>query len=351
MNKRALITGVTGQDGSYLTELLLRKGYEVHGVRRRVSLFNTSRIDHIFNDPHTPGSRFFMHYGDLADSSTVYKLISEVRPDEVYNLGAQSHVAVSFDIPEHTADVDGLGTLRILEAIRRLSPRTKFYQASSSEMFGNSPERPQKENTPFYPRSPYGCAKVFSYWVTRNYREAYDIFAANGILFNHESPRRGRTFVTRKISRAVARIKLGIQDILYLGNLNSLRDWGFAGDYVEAMWLMLQSDNPDDFVIATGEAHSVREFTEKAFNEVGIRIKWSGSGLDETGTDLASGRPLVKVDPLYFRPSEVDYLLGDSSKARTNLGWFPRKSFEELVSEMVKFDLENEAKANGWKSY
>jgi len=344
--KKALITGITGQDGSYLAELLLSKGYEVHGIRRRVSIFNTNRIDHIFEDPHTPKIKFFLHYGDLSDPSIGYKLINDIRPDEVYNLGAQSHVGVSFDVPEYTVDVGGLGALRLLEAIRGGKPDTKFYQASSSEMFGNTKEMPQKETTPFYPCSPYGCAKVLAYWTTRNYREGYGIFACNGILFNHESPRRGKTFVTRKITRAAARIKLGKQDKLYLGNLDAKRDWGFAGDYVEAMWLMLQQEKPDDYVIATGESHSVREFVEEGFKAVGIDIVWKGKGLNEKGLDRKTGQILIEVDSLFFRPTEIDYLLGDSTKARAILGWQPKCKFKDLVSAMVESDLKFERFSN-----
>lgn len=340
--KKALVTGITGQDGSYLAEFLLKKGYEVHGVRRRVSIFNTSRIDHIFKDPHTPKIKFFLHYGDLSDSSILCRLISEIKPDEIYNLGAQSHVGVSFDVPEYTIDVDGLGTLRLLEAIRGAKPDAKFYQASSSEMFGNAKEVPQRETTPFYPRSPYGCAKVLAYWITRNYREAYGIFACNGILFNHESPRRGKTFVTRKITRAAARIKLGKQDKLYLGNLDAKRDWGFAGDYVEAMWLMLQQDKPDDYVVATGESHSVREFVEEVFKAIDINIVWKGKGLNEKGVNKKTGQILIEIDSLFFRPTEVDYLLGDSAKARTVLGWKPKYKFKDLISAMVESDLKIE---------
>lgn len=320
--KKALITGITGQDGSYLAELLLEKGYEVHGIVRRSSTFNTGRVDHLYRDPHEKGVRFFLHYGDLHDSGNLEPLLQDIQPDEIYNLGAQSHVRVSFDIPEYTADITALGTLRLLEAIRRTRIKTRFYQASSSEMYGKVVEVPQKETTPFYPRSPYACAKVFAYWVTVNYRESYGLYACNGILFNHESPRRGETFVTRKITRAVARIKKGIQKELFLGNLDAKRDWGYAKDYVRAMWLMLQQDQPEDFVIATGETHSVREFLEEAFNYVGL--DW---------------QDYVKIDPRYFRPAEVDLLMGDAGKARKKLGWQPTVSFKELVHLMVDADL------------
>ena len=349
--KRAFVTGITGQDGSYLAELLLSKGYEVHGLIRKASLFNTNRIDHLYENPHKKNRRLFLYYGDLSESSVIDKLIREIQPDEVYNLGAQSHVKVSFEMPEYTTNVVALGTLRILEAIRNYFPKAKFYQASSSEMFGKVQAMPQQETTPFYPRSPYGCAKTFAFYITRNYRESYGLFACNGILFNHESPRRGRTFVTRKITRAVARIKLGKQKKLYLGNLEAKRDWGFAGDYVEAMWLMLQHSKPDDYVIATGETHSVREFVEAAFREIGIEIVWRGKGLEEKGLDSKTEKVLIEVDPRYFRPAEVDVLIGDSSKARKVLGWKPRVSFKELVSMMVKADLENEAKDTGWHPY
>lgn len=339
--KRALITGITGQDGAFLAEFLLGKGYEVHGVKRRASSFNTGRIDHLYRDIHEDGVRFFMHYGDLTDSTNLIRIINKVRPSEIYNLAAQSHVQVSFETPEYTANADAVGTLRILEALRILSMEktARFYQASTSEMYGKVLETPQKETTPFYPRSPYAAAKVYSYWITVNYREAYDIYGCNGILFNHESPIRGETFVTRKITRAIARIKLGIQDHLYLGNLESKRDWGYAGDYVKAMWMMLQQDEPEDFVIATGEAHSVREFVEKAFNEVDIGIEWEGKGLDEVGRDRSSGKDLIRIDRRYFRPTEVDFLLGDPSKAKTNLGWKPEVSFEKLVKMMVREDI------------
>jgi GDPmannose 4,6-dehydratase len=339
--KRALITGITGQDGAYLAELLLKEGYEVHGLKRRASSFNSARIDHLYQDPHEPVVRFALHYGDLTDSTNLIRIIQEVQPDEIYNLAAQSHVKVSFEAPEYTANSDALGTLRLLEAIRilGLEGKTKFYQASTSEMYGKVLETPQKETTPFYPRSPYGAAKVYAYWITVNYREAYGIFASNGILFNHESPIRGETFVTRKITRAVARIHLGLQDKLFLGNLDAKRDWGYARDYVRAMWLMLQHDRPDDFVVATGEAHSVREFVEKAFGELDVHIKWEGSGVEEVGRDAASGEVRVRIDPRYFRPTEVDFLLGDSTKAQKALGWKPEVSFDQLVRRMVQEDL------------
>jgi len=348
---KALITGITGQDGSYLTELLLEKGYEVHGIIRRASNFNTDRIDHIYQDPHQKNKSLYLHYGDLSESSVIDKLVREIKPDEVYNLAAQSHVKVSFEIPEYTANITGLGTLRLLEAIRNYQPKAKFYQASSSEMFGQVIETPQSETTPFNPRSPYGCSKVFAHWITKNYRESYSMFACSGILFNHESPRRGKTFVTRKITRAVANIKLGRQQTIYLGNMDAKRDWGFAGDYVEAMWLMLQQLKPDDYVIATGETHSVREFVELSFEQIGITIKWKGKGLKEEGVDQKNDNVLVKIDPAYFRPSEVDLLLGNSTKARKTLKWKPKVSFEKLVQTMVNFDLKNEAKANSWVSY
>ena len=339
--KTALITGITGQDGAYLAEFLLDKGYEVHGIKRRSSLFNTDRIDHLYHDPHERNVSFKLHYGDLTDSTNLIRIIQQVQPDEIYNLAAQSHVKVSFETPEYTANADAIGTLRILEAIRilNLTHKSKFYQASTSELYGLVQETPQKETTPFYPRSPYACAKLYSYWITINYREAYGIFACNGILFNHESPLRGETFVTRKITRAVARIKLGLQEKMYLGNLNSKRDWGHAKDYIEAQWLILQQDKPDDFVIATGEQHSVKEFVEAAFHEVGIQVGWKGEGLAEKGIDNKSGKILVEVDPQYFRPTEVETLLGDPTKAKTKLGWSPRASFSDLVSEMVREDL------------
>ena len=346
--KKALITGITGQDGSYLAEFLLSRGYEVHGLIRRASTFNTARIDHIYVDPHDKGARFFLHYGDLSDSGQLTNLVYNVQPDEIYHLAAQSHVRVSFDMPEYTGDVTGLGTIRILEVLRRSGIKARFYQASSSEMFGAAPA-PQNERTPFQPRSPYAAAKVYAYWMVRNYREGYNLFACNGILFNHESPRRGETFVTRKITRAVARIRYGLQDKLYLGNLDARRDWGYAPDYVKAMWLMLQQDNPDDFVIATGESHSVREFCELAFKEAGIEIEWKGSGTDEVGIiKTISSKPqpgpqpghvVVAIDPRYFRPTEVEFLQGDATKARKKLGWKPTVTFKELVKIMVHADI------------
>lgn len=341
MSKVALITGITGQDGAYLAEFLLNKGYTVHGMHRRSSLSNTGRIDHLLQDPHYKDSKFFLHYGDLTDSSNVIRLIKNIEPDEIYNLGAQSHVQVSFETPEYTANSDGLGVLRILEAIRilGLEEKSKFYQASTSELFGKVREVPQKETTPFYPRSPYSIAKLYAYWIAINYREAYNMFACNGILFNHESPLRGETFVTRKITIAISNITKGLQDKLYLGNLNAKRDWGFAGDYVEAMWLMLQQDEPDDYVVATGETHSVREFTELAFKEAGINLEWENEGVNEIGRDVDSGKVLVEVDPAFYRPTEVDLLIGDSSKAREKLGWKTKVSFEELVRMMIKSDL------------
>ena len=338
--KRALITGVTGQDGSYLAELLLEKGYEVHGIIRRSSSFNTARLDSIYQDPHESDRRFILHYGDLNDASSLNRVLRVVNPDEIYNLGAQSHVKVSFDTPEYTAEVTGVGSVRLLEAIRELEIRPRIYQASSSEMFGKVRETPQTEETPFYPRSPYGVAKVYAYWMTVNYREAYGLFAVNGILFNHESPRRGETFVSRKITRAVGRIAAGADERLYLGNLEARRDWGYAKDYVEAMWLMLQQDAPEDFVIATGETRTVRQFCDIAFAEAGIRIAWKGEGLDEKGIDAESGKVLVEIDPRYFRPTEVDLLIGDASKAKKKLGWTPKTSFDELVRLMVASDLD-----------
>lgn len=339
--KKALITGITGQDGAYLAEFLLDKGYEVHGIKRRSSLFNTERIDHIYQDPHEKHVRFKLHYGDLTDSSGLIRIIQEVQPDEIYNLGAMSHVKVSFDTPEYTANVDALGTLRILEAVRLLGliKKTKVYQASTSELYGLVQETPQKESTPFYPRSPYACAKIYGYWITVNYREAYGIFACNGILFNHESPIRGETFVTRKITRAAARISLGLQEKLYLGNLSSKRDWGHAKDYVEAMWLMLQLDKPQDFVIATGVTTTVRDFVALAFKEAGIEILFKGEGANEVGFDSKTGKELIVVDPSYFRPTEVDLLLGDPTKAKTLLGWKPKHDLKSLVKDMMQSDL------------
>jgi len=342
MSKVALITGVTGQDGSYLAEFLLKKGYIVHGVKRRSSLFNTDRIDHLYQDPHVSNRNFILHYGDLTDATNLIRIIQEVQPDEIYNLAAMSHVSVSFDTPEYTANTDGLGTLRILEAIRilKLEKKTRFYQASTSELYGLVQETPQKETTPFYPRSPYAVAKLYSYWITVNYREAYNIFACNGILFNHESPVRGETFVTRKITRALTRIKLQLQDCLYLGNLDALRDWGHAKDFVEAQWLMLQQDKPDDFVIATGEQKSVRDFVNEASNVLGIGITWQGQGQDEVGIN-EKGNIIVRVDPRYFRPTEVMTLLGDATKAKTHLKWTPKTNFKALVKEMVEADLKS----------
>lgn len=338
--KRALITGVTGQDGAYLAEFLLAKGYQVHGIKRRASLFNTSRVDHLYRDPHEDGVRFFLHHGDLTDSSNLIRIIEQTQPDEIYNLGAQSHVAVSFEEPEYTADTNALGTLRLLEAIRILGMerRTRFYQASTSELYGLVQETPQREQTPFYPRSPYAIAKLYAYWTTVNYREAYGLFACNGILFNHESPVRGENFVTRKITRAMARISLGMQDCLYMGNLDARRDWGHARDYVEMQWLMLQQDVPEDFVIATGVQHSVREFVEAAAGELGMSIGWKGAGVDERGYD-DRGNCIVSVDPRYFRPAEVQSLVGDASRAREKLGWHARTTFNQLVTEMVRADL------------
>jgi GDPmannose 4,6-dehydratase len=342
--KKALITGITGQDGSYLAELLLNNNYEVHGIKRRTSLINTNRIDHLYQDRYIENRKFILHHGDLTDSSSLIRIIQEVQPDEIYNLAAQSHVAVSFEEPEYTANSDAIGTLRILEAIRilKLEKKTKFYQASTSELFGITNESPQNENTPFYPRSPYGVAKLYSYWITINYREAYKIYACNGILFNHESPVRGETFVTRKITMGLARIKLGLQDILYLGNLNAKRDWGHAKDYVEAQWLILQQDAPEDFIIATGEQHTVRDFINLSARALNMEIKWKGEGVKEVG--LLEGREIIKVDPRYFRPTEVETLLGDASKARKKLGWRPKISFQQLVNEMVKEDLDNAKK-------
>jgi GDPmannose 4,6-dehydratase len=342
LRKIALITGITGQDGAYLAEFLLQKGYVVHGIKRRSSSFNTQRIDHLYRDPHERDINFYLHYGDLTDSTNLIRIIQEVQPDEIYNLAAQSHVQVSFETPEYTANSDGLGTLRLLEAIRilKLEKKTKFYQASTSELYGLVQEIPQKETTPFYPRSPYAVAKLYAYWITINYREAYGIFACNGILFNHESPIRGETFVTRKITMAVAKIKHGIQEKLYLGNLDAKRDWGFAGDYVELMWLMLQQESPDDYVIATGETHSVREFAELAFKNVGVNLIWEGEGPDEVGLDSETGKVLIEIDPRYYRPTEVELLIGDPTKAKEKLGWKPRVKFEELVKIMIKSDEE-----------
>ncbi len=337
--KKALITGITGQDGSYLAEFLLEKGYEVHGIIRRSSSFNTGRVDHILKDPHEKNRRLILHYGDLSDTSSLNRVLEKVRPVEIYHLGAQSHVRVSFDIPEYTADVDALGTLRMLDAIRETGIKTRFYQASSSEMFGKVAEIPQKETTPFHPRSPYGCAKVFGYWIARNYRESYGLFVCNGILFNHESPRRGETFVTRKVTAGLVRIKRGLQEKIYLGNLDAKRDWGYAKDYVEGMWLMLQQDKPDDYILATGESHSVRELVEEAGRILGFDIIWKGKGQNEKGIDKKTGKTLVEIDPHYYRPAEVDVLLGDASKARKKLGWKPKVKFKDLIRIMVDADI------------
>ncbi|MDR2268371.1 MAG: GDP-mannose 4,6-dehydratase [Holosporaceae bacterium] len=340
--KKALITGITGQDGSYLAEFLLSKGYEVHGIKRRASSFNTHRINHLYQDRHK-NAKFKLYYGDLTDSTCLIRLIQETQPDEIYNLAAQSHVKVSFDCPEYTANADGLGTLRILEALRilKMEKRAKFYQASTSELYGFVQETPQSEKTPFYPRSPYACAKLYSYWITVNYREAYDMFAVNGILFNHESPRRGETFVTRKITRAASRIKLGLEEKLYLGNLDAKRDWGHAQDYVEGMWLVLQQDKPEDFVLATGVITSVRDFCSRAFNEIGIDIEFSGSGINEKGIDRSTGKIIIEIDPRYFRPTEVDLLIGDASKAREKLGWKTKYTLDMLIKEMIDEDIKD----------
>ena len=337
--KKALITGITGQDGSYLAELLLSKGYEVHGMIRRSSSFNTGRIDHLYRDPHEHDVRLFLHYGDLNDASSINKLLRDIRPDEIYNLGAQSHVRVSFDVPEYTGEIDALGVVRILEGIRETGLNTRFYQASSSELYGKVVETPQSETTPFYPRSPYACAKAYAFYITVNYRESYGIHASNGILFNHESPRRGETFVTRKITRAAARIKLGLQDYLYLGNLDAKRDWGFAGDYVDAMWRMLQQEQPDDYVIATGETYTVRSFAEKVFERLGMPLDWQGTGEAELGIERGNGKVVIRIDPRYFRPAEVDLLLGNPAKAKSKLEWQPKTSFDELVEMMTDADL------------
>jgi GDPmannose 4,6-dehydratase len=355
--KKALITGITGQDGSYLAELLLAKGYQVHGIKRRSSSLNTERVDHLYEDPHVPERRFFLHYGDMTDATSLLCVVERVQPDEIYNLAAQSHVAVSFEQPEYTADTDALGTLRLLDAIRvlGLEKKVRFYQASSSELYGLVAETPQTERTPFHPRSPYGVAKLYAYWITVNYREAYGMYACNGILFNHESPVRGETFVTRKITRALARIKLGLQDCLYLGNLEARRDWGHARDYVEMQWLMLQQDEPEDFVIATGEQHSIREFVEAAAGELDISLRWSGAGVNEKGYDTF-GKCIVRIDPHYLRPAEVDSLMGHAAKARAQLGWRPRITFRELVREMAAADLDTAerdklVKTNGYKVF
>ena len=346
MKKVAFITGITGQDGAYLAELLLKKDYIVHGLKRRSSSFNTGRIDHLYQDPHVNKRNFILHHGDLTDSTNLIRIIQEIRPDEIYNLAAQSHVQVSFETPEYTANADGLGTLRILEAIRLLNmdEKTKFYQASTSELYGIAQEVPQNEKTPFYPRSPYAVAKLYGYWITINYREAYNLYACNGILFNHESPVRGETFVTRKITRAAARISMGKQERVYLGNLDAKRDWGHASDFVEGMWRMLQQEEPEDFVLATGVTTTIREFTERAFAEVGITLEWSGNGVDETGRDAKSGNILVSIDPNYFRPTEVDLLIGDASKAREKLGWQPTCNLQQMIEEMIKADLEEARK-------
>jgi len=346
MKKVAFITGITGQDGAYLAELLLKKDYIVHGLKRRSSSFNTGRIDHLYQDPHVSKRNFILHHGDLTDSTNLIRIIQEIRPDEIYNLAAQSHVQVSFETPEYTANADGLGTLRILEAIRLLNmgEKTKFYQASTSELYGIAQEVPQNEKTPFYPRSPYAVAKLYGYWITINYREAYNLYACNGILFNHESPVRGETFVTRKITRAAARISMGKQERVYLGNLDAKRDWGHASDFVEGMWRMLQQEEPEDFVLATGVTTTIREFTERAFAEVGITLEWSGNGVDETGRDAKSGNILVSIDPNYFRPTEVDLLIGDASKAREKLGWQPTCNLQQMIKEMIKADLEEARK-------
>jgi GDPmannose 4,6-dehydratase len=339
--KTALITGITGQDGAYLSEFLLKKGYHVHGIKRRSSSFNTQRIDHLYQDPHVADKHFILHYGDLTDTSNLIRIIQQVQPDEIYNLGAQSHVQVSFEVPEYTADDDGIGTLRLLEAIRILGmeKKVRFYQASTSELYGKVQEVPQKETTPFYPRSPYACAKLYAYWITVNYRESYGMYACNGILFNHESPIRGETFVTRKVTRAAARIKLGLQDKLYMGNIDSKRDWGFAGDYVELMWLILQQETPEDYVMATGVTTTVRDFITLAFKEADIVLRWEGSGVNEKGIDAASSAVLVEIDPRYFRPAEVDLLIGDPAKALTKLGWKPKVQLPELVRMMIQHDI------------
>jgi GDPmannose 4,6-dehydratase len=341
--KKALLTGITGQDGSYLAEFLLKKGYEVHGIIRRSSSFNTKRIDHLYQDPHVNNVKLFLHYGDLTDGSNLARMIQQIKPQEIYNLGAQSHVRVSFEIPEYTGDVDGLGTLRILEAIKDSKAKIKFYQASSSELFGKVLEVPQKETTPFYPRSPYGCAKLYAYWITKNYRESYGIFACNGILFNHESPRRGETFVTRKITRGFARILAGKEKHIFLGNLEARRDWGYAKDYAEVMWKILQQKKAEDYVLATGESHSVREFVEECAKLLKIKLEWSGKGLKEVGINKKNNQTLIRIDPTYYRPAEVDFLLGDPSKAKKELNWNPQKTdFKELIRIMLKADLKNE---------
>ena len=346
IKKKALVTGITGQDGSYLAEFLINKGYEVHGIKRRSSSLNTARIDHLYEERTVPDRKLHLHYGDMTDATNLIRIIQSVQPDEIYNLAAQSHVQVSFETPEYTANADALGPLRILEAIRilGLEQKTKFFQASTSELYGATPVTPQNEQTPFYPRSPYGAAKLYAYWITINYREAYNMFAANGIMFNHESPVRGETFVTRKITRAAARIKLGLQDCLYLGNLDARRDWGHARDYVDAMWRILQQDTPEDFVLATGKTYSVREFVERTLAEVDVNIEWHGQGADEIGIDTQTGKTIIRIDPFYFRPTEVDRLLGDASKAKEKLGWEATTSFDDMVKEMVATDLEDESK-------
>lgn len=349
MRKTALVTGITGQDGSYLAELLIEKGYDVHGIVRRSSTFNTSRIDHIFQDPHEAKKHLTLHYGDLTDSSNLSRLIESIQPDEIYNLAAQSHVRVSFDMPEYTGDVVGIGTLRLLDAIRDSQVKTKIYQASSSEMFGLVQHVPQSEETPFYPRSPYGVAKVYAYWITKNYRESYNLFACNGILFNHESPRRGETFVTRKITRGLSRIKLDVEDVLYLGNLEAKRDWGYAKEYVEGMWMMLQQDEPDDYVLATNEMHTVREFAELTCETLGIDLQWRGEGVSEEGFDAQTGKVIIRIDPEYFRPAEVDLLIGDYSKAKKVMGWEPKTTFKELVKLMAEEDFRVEKMKSGVK--
>ena len=352
-NKTALITGITGQDGAYLAELLLSKGYDVHGVKRRSSSFNSGRIDHLYVDPHESHVKFHMHYGDMTDSTNLIRIVQETQPDEVYNLAAQSHVQVSFETPEYTANADAVGTLRLLEALRilKMEKKARFYQASTSELYGKVQEVPQKETTPFYPRSPYAVAKLYAYWITVNYREAYGMFACNGILFNHEGPTRGETFVTRKITRAVAAIHLGLQDKLFVGNIDSKRDWGHARDYVDGMWRILQHDTPEDFVLATGETHSVREFLNLAFSETGVTLEWKGKGVDEKGVDAQTGRVLVEIDPRYFRPTEVDLLIGDPTKAREKLGWEHKIGFNQLVKEMVSADLKTVAEEKGQRNY
>ena len=349
MKKTALITGITGQDGSYLAELLLQKDYNVHGIIRRASSFNTQRIDHIYKDPHVPDNNLFLHYGDMSDASNISRVIEKVQPTEIYNLAAQSHVKVSFEVPEYTAQTDAIGTLRLLDAIKDTQMPVRFYQASTSEMYGKVQAVPQSETTPFYPRSPYGAAKVYAHWITVNYREAYNLHASSGILFNHESPRRGKTFVTRKITQAAAKIKLGLQDCLYMGNLDAKRDWGYAPEYVNAMWMMLQQDSPDDYVIATGETNTVREFIEASFNLLDIKIKWTGKGVNETGINIKTNQEIIKIDPKYFRPTEVELLIGDPTKAKKQLGWIPKVTFKQLVEIMTKADFDAISKQNNIK--